>query len=244
MVYIVMLLYSVQCRIEHASFLNNIVRLDRKLATLMQNMKSVNFVDNNRMYFGQMLVHTFGYSAIYLTIMIWGDSMTFDLIPLWHNELFKLVGIVFMTSRCMVAMHMRWCAILLRRQRSIINDLMAQSNGQAYPILMAAMKDVNDLKRSFQQIFGFAIALNTFNDFMLIVVLVYMSLMYVLTSRAFDWRRLAKLMLMLSLPCGKLLLFISGVDGLGADRIGQLCLIDRAYPSGNRKSVMRRRKGF
>lgn len=221
LIHFVLLLYCVHHRTDHAQFLNDIVQFDRKHSAQLSHHP----IDGSQ-FVMQMLLHTFGYTSIYLTIQIWGDSMTFDLLPLWHNQLFKICGILFMTSRCMIALHLRFCSILMQQRRHLVRHLFAsaQRTGDAamFRIHLNLMKDLCDLKRSFERTFGFAIMLNMFNDFMLLVVLVYMSLMYVRTSVVFEWSRLVKLMCMFSLPCGKMVLFITGVDGQGDSRIRDL----------------------
>lgn len=148
-VHILLLLVSVRRRAEHANFLNNFAKLDQNLSEQFK----ISIFRETSMSKWKMVLNTFGYSVVYLAIIIWSDSMTFDVIPLWHNKLLKVYGMVFMTTRCMIALHMRYCAIIMRQQRSIVSKVYRESirigEMKRIPILMVAMKDMDELKQSF-----------------------------------------------------------------------------------------------
>lgn len=163
----------------HVRFLNDILQLDRKINLILRR-KAIN--DHSFMH--RHVLETISFFTAYLLLMIYLDRSIHHLEQYWYNIAWKKTLYERVSIQLMAILHIRFCALLLtRRLRLVILELEhvnAMKSRQYSAFITELFNDLCELKDRFEPIFGSAILMNSVQDLLTGIVVVYMTIVNIL----------------------------------------------------------------
>lgn len=194
----------------HVRFLNDILKLDRKINSILRRTAI-----NEHIFMQRHVLETISFFIAYLVILIYVDHAIHHFEPYWFNIAWKNTCLQRISVQLMPVLHIRFCALLLRNRLRVVVLELEKVNVIRWSYYSSVMKlfvDLDELKDRFEGIFGFVILTNSIHDLLTGTVLVYMSIVNVLEQN--EPQLLCFTILMFVLIISKQAMYVSAVNEL------------------------------
>lgn len=163
---------------SHVRFLNDILKLDQKINSILQRTAI-----NDQIFMKRHTLETISFFIAYLLVIFLVDHKIHHFEPHWFNVAWKQISRQRVTVQFMPVLHVRFCALLLRNRLRVVTlelEKVIKDPPMYYSTVMQLFDDLCELKVRFERLFGFIILTNAMHDLLTGTVLVYMSIVNVL----------------------------------------------------------------